>query len=112
MLTSNWDTSSATTMENMFYNCTSLTAIDVSSFIPSNVTNMSGMFRNCTSLESIYATSSFVVTQVTTSGWMFEGDNSLVGGAGTVYDSNHIDKAYAHLDGGTSNPGYLTLKTN
>ena len=32
----------------------------------------------------------------------------LVGGAGTKYDENHIDHTYAHIDGGTSNPGYLT----
>ncbi|UKI57957.1 MAG: hypothetical protein L6V81_00295 [Clostridium sp.] len=33
---------------------------------------------------------------------------NLVGGAGTKYNSSHVDKAYAHIDGGTSNPGYFT----
>ena len=32
----------------------------------------------------------------------------IIGGRGTTYDANHIDKAYAHIDGGPSNPGYLT----
>jgi surface protein len=31
-----------------------------------------------------------------------------VGGKGTTFDANHVDKAYAHIDGGSSNPGYLT----
>lgn len=41
---------------------------------------------------------------------MFSGCTKLIGGAGTKYDSSHTDKAYAHVDGGTGNPGYLTYK--
>ena len=44
--------------------------------------------------------------------YIFEYNTSLVGGNGTIYDANHIDKTYARVDGGTDNPGYLTLKTN
>lgn len=32
----------------------------------------------------------------------------LSGGQGTSYDSVHMDKAYARIDGGTENPGYFT----
>ena len=39
---------------------------------------------------------------------MFSGCTSLVGGQGTTYDADHIDAEYAHIDGGPSNPGYLT----
>ena len=39
---------------------------------------------------------------------MFEGCTSLVGGQGTTYDSSHTDASYARIDGGSSNPGYLT----
>ena len=39
---------------------------------------------------------------------MFNGDTKLVGGMGTTYSSSHIDHAYAHIDGGTANPGYFT----
>ena len=28
----------------------------------------------------------------------------------TVYNSSYLDKTYAHVDGGTANPGYLTAK--
>ena len=39
---------------------------------------------------------------------MFYGCTSLVGGAGTTYSANHVGATYAHIDGGTSNPGYFT----
>ena len=41
---------------------------------------------------------------------MFAYCSDLVGGQGTTYDENHVDKAYAHIDGGPSNPGYFTAK--
>ena len=41
---------------------------------------------------------------------MFDGCTKLIGGAGTKYDSKHRGKEYAHVDGGTSNPGYFTYK--
>ena len=43
---------------------------------------------------------------------MFTDCESLVGGAGTVYDAVHSDYTYAHIDGGTSNPGYFTVKNS
>ena len=39
---------------------------------------------------------------------MFMDCTSLVGGAGTVYDSNFIHEHYAHVDEGRDYPGYLT----
>ena len=42
---------------------------------------------------------------------MFDVCHSLVGGKGTTYSSsNPKDKTYAHIDGGTSNPGYFSEK--
>ena len=49
----NLDTSSVTDMNRMFYECSSLSSIDLSNFNTSNVTNMSGMFNRCSSLSSI-----------------------------------------------------------
>ena len=37
-------------------------------------------------------------------------DNQRSSRPGTTYNANHIDKAYAHIDGGPSNPGYFTEK--
>jgi hypothetical protein len=33
-----------------------------------------------------------------------------VGGQGTTYDPAHVGCDYAHIDGGSSNPGYFTDK--
>lgn len=43
---------------------------------------------------------------------MFAQCTSLVGGQGTTYSVSNQLSSYAHADGGPSNPGYLTLKTN
>ena len=107
----NFDTSKVTNMETMFQ-WSSATVIDLSSFDTSKVTNMSNMFRGSSStsapLKIIYASSKFVTTAVTNSTSMFYNCSNLVGGAGTKYNSSYIDKTYAHIDGGTSNPGYFT----
>ncbi len=50
------------------------------------------------------------MSKVTTSPEMFTACTSLVGGMGTTYDASHVDKAYAHIDGGLSNPGYFSEK--
>ena len=64
------DTSKVTDMANMFYNCSNLTSIDLSSFDTSNVTNMSNMFNTCTKLLSIDV-SNFNTSKVTDMSYMF-----------------------------------------
>ena len=105
---SSFDTSKVTDMYGMFYG-TQATTLDLSNFDTSNVTDMRKMFHNCKNLKTIYVSDKFVTTNVTSDG-MFENATSLVGGAGTKYDSTKIDKIYARIDGGTSSPGYFTLK--
>ena len=48
-----WDTSNVTNMNDMFYNCGSLSSLDLSHFNTSNVTNMRSMVSNCSNLTSI-----------------------------------------------------------
>ena len=108
---SGFDTSKATNMFGMFAVCSSLTNLDLSSFNTSNVTNMSSMFYNCSSLTTIYVGEEWSTEKITSeeSGAdMFSECTALVGGASTTYDDNHIDYTYAHIDGGTTHPGYLT----
>ncbi len=106
----NFDTSSATNMSGMFYEDLALSTLDLSSFDTSKVTNMDMMFYNDNNLTRIYVSDNFVTDAVTSSSDMFTGCTSLVGGSGTTYDSSHVDKEYAHKDGGTSNPGYFYKK--
>ena len=106
---SNFDTSNVTNMQCMFWK-SQATTLDVSHFDTSNVTNMEVMFAYMTNLKTIYASSKFVTTSVTSSTSMFEKSTNLVGGAGTKYNKSYLDKTYARIDGGTSNPGYFTEK--
>ena len=104
---SNFDTRKVTDMLAMFALCYA-EELDLSSFSTENVTNMSGMFALCSLLKTIYVGDTWSTSSVTNSDMMFVYCNSLVGGQGTVYDEDHNDKAYAHIDGGPSNPGYFT----
>ena len=107
---SGFNTANVTDMSSMFRNCTWLTNLDVSGFNTANVTNMDYMFYYSSGLETIYASSLFTTNAVSSSSSMFFFCTSLVGGAGTKYKTSHIDKTYARIDGGTSNPGYFTAK--
>ena len=130
-----FDTQSVTTMRYMFYQCWSLSDIDVSRFNTAHVTNMQGMFKNCQSLKDLNLTSfntssvtnvrmmfenDYALTTITvgegwtmdkveTSAFMFNFDNSLVGQDGTHYtfECNYTPISYAHIDGGSDNPGLL-----
>ena len=104
----NFVTGKVTTMFRMFGECSNLKELDLRRFNTSSVTNMYGMFEVCTSLTTIYVSNTFVTGSVTESDRMFNNCSNLKGGAGTTYDSNYIDKEYARIDGGTSNPGYFT----
>lgn len=50
---SGFDTSNVTDMSYMFNNCSSLTSLNLSNFDTSNVTDMTNMFYNCSSLTSL-----------------------------------------------------------
>ena len=102
------NTEDVTSMQSMFWECRKLTSIDVSGFNTAKVTEMYGMFNDCFKLTTIYAGSGWTTAAVTSSSKMFTNCTNLVGGRGTTYSSSHTDKAYAHIDGGTSNPGYFT----
>ena len=104
---SNFDTSKVTNMSSMFWN-SKATTLDVSNFDTSKVTTMSNMFNKATNLKTIYVSNKFNTDKVTSSTNMFRGCTNLVGGAGTKYNSSYVDKTYARIDGGTSNPGYFT----
>ena len=106
----NLNTSKATSLAYMFFDCWSLTSLDLSGFDTAKVTDMSFMFSFCSSLKTIFVSDAFATTGVTYSGDMFFDCTALVGGAGTAYDSAKTDATYARIDGGPSAPGYFTYK--
>ena len=95
---------------SMFEGCEYLTSMDLSSFNTSNVGNMERMFADCKHLKTIYASKVWGTDAVTESSGMFDDCEKLVGEQGTTYDANYVDAARAHIDGGPSDPGYLTWK--
>ena len=107
---SKFDTSKVTNMQQMFAWVYKLEIVDLSSFDTSKVTNMKDMFV-ANHAKTIYVSDKFVVNNITDNEKIFNLNDYLVGGAGTAYSaSNPNDKTYAHIDGGTSNPGYFTSK--
>ncbi len=110
---SNFDTSNISDMGYLFLGCKLLKSIDLSTFDMSNVTNIKWMFQSCSELETIYVpndldrSSSTIITDSTE---MFLSCPKLKGGTGTEYDAEKIDKTYARVDGGTTSPGYFTVK--
>ncbi len=130
---SGWNTSEVTNMAHMFYGCaakdidvtsfdtskvsnmhwmfklTNFEELDLTSFDTSNVTDMNEMFAYMSSLTKIYVSDKFKTNNVTDSSNMFFESPLLVGGNGTVYDINHIDKEYARIDT-QGTPGYFSNK--
>ena len=129
------NTSEVTSMNNMFYGCSSLKTIDFSKQSTSNVTNMNGMFNGCSSLEvadlkglevtnvtnmyrMFYNCSSLTTIMVANAGWntdkvtnsgqMFYQCSKLIGNQGTGFSSSYIDNTYARIDDKENAPGYFT----
>ncbi|MBR1412614.1 MAG: BspA family leucine-rich repeat surface protein [Prevotella sp.] len=106
----NFNTANVTSMFYMFKFCSGLTTLDLSNFNTANVTAMFEMFASCSELKTIFAGYEWATNSETDGGLMFYDCPNLVGGAGTVYSADHTDHTYAHIDGGTANPGYFTDK--
>lgn len=109
-----FNTSKVTSFQLMFNDCTNLTSLDLSSFNTSKTLIMFKMFYRCSNLTTIFVSNNWTTQALfpSHSSDVFTGCTRLVGGAGTTYDPNHVDFNYAHIDGGPSNPGYLTSATS
>ena len=103
-----------TELYDLFYGCSSLKSLDLSSFNTAHIKYMNRMFKGCSSLRTIYVGNGWSTANLNESGGnqMFESCFQLVGGQGTRYDANQTDDVYAHIDGGLSDPGYLTYKSS
>ncbi len=107
----NLNTENVTNMHGMFNGCYKLTTLDLSGFDTHNVTDMGYLFYACMELTTIYVGEGWDMSRVTDSIDMFPACFNLVGGAGTAYDGVHFHGDYAHIDGGTANPGYFSAKS-
>lgn len=114
---SNFNTSKAVSLYDMFGGCTALKKLDLSNFDTSKVDDMRMMFNGCSALTTIYVANDWDTetaaneTDNSGSSDMFKDCTSLVGGAGTSWNSaNPTDRTYAHIDGGSTNPGYFSQR--
>ena len=95
----------------MFYGCCNLYSINLMGFNTNKVTTMYNMFKGCSNLTTIYADKDWSALGITEGEDMFSECINLVGEQETSYSSLHTDISYAHVDGGTTNPGYFTDKS-
>lgn len=72
----NFKTYQTTNMEDLFYDCSSLSQLDLSHFDTANVTNMRCMFYNCKNISSLDL-SSFNTSNVVDMSYMFYHCNKL-----------------------------------
>ena len=105
-----WNVAKVENLRYVFGNCNKLKTLDINTWQPANATNTNRLFNNCALLETIYANYDWSgYTTLTTSTEMFYNCPKLVGGTGTKFSVDGAkDKSYAHIDGGTSDPGYFT----
>lgn len=86
-------------MANMFYSCTKLETLDLSSFATPNMTSMCSAFQNCKNLKTIYVTSAFTTDKVTEGSYAFAGCVNLPN-----FNPDKTGVEMAHTGAG----GYLT----
>ena len=83
----NLDTSNVRDMQFLFYGCTALKELDLSSFDTARVTQMNSMFGGCTALAHVDL-SHFDTSSVVKMGWMFRDCAALA-----ELDLSHFDTA-------------------
>ena len=83
------NTEKVTNMSYMFYNCSSLTSLDVTHFNTAKVTNMNRLFAYCSSLTSLDVTH-FNTAKVTNMNSMFEGCSSLTSLDVTYFNTANV----------------------
>lgn len=106
---SNFGQINAANIGGMFAEMPNIRVLDLTGWDTSNVTNFNYLFRKASSLETIYASTSFVTNLSGQTGSnVFSDCNSLVGGAGTLYNTSYTNKTYARIDGLNGLPGYFT----
>lgn len=107
----NLDTSNVTSMNNMFYGCSQLTTLDLSSFNTSNVTDMNYMFGGCSKLTTLDLTS-FDTSNVTKMSYMFNGCSSLTTLNVSNFNTSNVTNMSSMFNGCNNLTNISKLKAN
>ncbi len=105
---SSFNTSKVTDMKRMFGLCKAMTTLDISTFDTSNVTDMTEMFKTCDKLKTIIVSRKWNTSNVTESTDMFTDSTELIGGNRTLYNRRYTNSFFARIDT-KATPGYFTL---
>lgn len=102
-----------TNTTDAFQACYALTTVDLSG-LAGTVATSERMFANSSggsnmAIQTIYANADLDFSSAS-AGNMFRMCVRIEGGAGTRFDPNYINNAYAKIDGGSAAPGYFTAK--
>ena len=97
-------------MRYMFYNCSGMRRLDLTNFNTGKLTDMYRMFNGCFAMRVIFAGQDWTTEKVTSGEEVFNDCTNIVGGETTTYSADHTDYTYARIDGGrsTENAGYFT----
>lgn len=107
---SSFNTQNVITMQSMFADSL-IEELDISSFDTHNVVNFSFMFGHMSAVKTIYASETFVVTEIDYNNTnMFWGCNALVGGKGSTINKTGTSEFAAKIDGINGNNGLFTKK--
>ena len=107
-----------TSLSYMFSSCSALKEVTLLGLDVSKVNDVSYMFASCSQLTTIYVDSNFVIDEAKIEAnnagggyqeYVFYYDSSLEGGKGTLWSDTRMGYKYLKIDGGTGDPGYLTL---
>ncbi|MBO7440875.1 MAG: BspA family leucine-rich repeat surface protein, partial [Bacteroidales bacterium] len=119
---SGFDTRNVTNIESMFNSCKSLETIILGgNFSAESVTTdehdyyFGAMFGYCPRLTTIVVPDVYDmnIPNGVKGVSMFADDKELIGGQGTIFDENKIEKEYARIDNPNSDaPGYFTVAGN
>ena len=92
---SNFSTSNALTMTEIFYGCSNLTSLYLSNFSTSNVTDMRYMFYDCKSLTSVTFGNNFDTSNVTNMKSMFYGCTNLTSLDLSNFNTSNVTSMYS-----------------
>lgn len=104
----NFNTENVTNMQWMFTGTNKIRNLNLEWFNTANVTNMYEMFEDCGNLTTVVVGNGWTVKNVTDCDGMFSNCYNIKGSQGTTYATGTgLTKSRAHVDGGSSNPGYF-----
>lgn len=102
-----------TNTTDAFQGCYALTTVDFSG-LAGTVVSAERTFANASgggnmAIKTVYASADLDFSSASASN-MFRMCVNIEGGAGTRFDPNYVNNAYARIDGGSTAPGYFTAK--